>query len=226
MPSTLFDGKIDSGLPLLRLAQAEAERLGRTVMTSLIDHGYLFGHMGSIHPMDKTPVGERLALAALQHAYGEAVVAAGPRPLSATVARNGTAGVALAFDPETVGPDGLLLRTTGAVRQRCPLGEKQISGNPTQFTVPRTQCGPATGFELATGAHGHRRWHAVRAMMLGADKQSLELLLPTGVLSEGPSAVRYLFADWPTPTVYNSLSYIGEGGQLPTAPFVMPIQRE
>ena len=28
--------------------------------------------------MDKTPVGERLALAARQHAYGEAVVAAGP----------------------------------------------------------------------------------------------------------------------------------------------------
>ena len=178
--------------------------------------------------MDKTPVGERLALAARQHAYGEAVVAAGPRPLAATVVRDGATvtGVALAFDPETVGPDGLLLRTAGAVRQQCPLGEKQIAGNPTQFTVPRTQCGPATGFELATGAHGHRVWHAVRAMRLGADKQSLELLLPAGVASEGLSAVRYLFADWPTPTVYNSLSYIGEDGQLPTAPFVMPIQHE
>ena len=29
-------------------------------MTSLVDHGYLAGHDGSIHPMDKTPVGKRL----------------------------------------------------------------------------------------------------------------------------------------------------------------------
>jgi hypothetical protein len=85
LPSTLFDGQVDTALPQLRLAQAEAERLDRTFMTSLIDHGYLFGHMGSIHPMDKTPVGKRLALAARQHAYGEAVVAAGPRPVSAAV---------------------------------------------------------------------------------------------------------------------------------------------
>ena len=28
-------------------------------MTSLVDHGYLAGHDGSIHPMDKTPVGKR-----------------------------------------------------------------------------------------------------------------------------------------------------------------------
>ena len=225
LPSTSYDGEVDSGLPQLRLAQVHAEGLGHTFMTSLIDHGYLFGHMGSIHPMDKTPVGKRLALAARQHVYGEAVVAAGPRPLSATVNNEGTR-VALTFDPKTVGPDGLLLRTAGAVRQQCPLGQKQIAGSPTNFTVPLSQCGPATGFEFAIGAHGHRHWRAVSTMELGADRRSLELLLPARLADAkglSVSSLRYLFADWPTPTVYNSLSYLGENGELPTAPFEMAV---
>jgi len=134
--------------------------------------------------------------------------------------------VNLAFDAETIGPDGLLLRTTGAIRQQCPIGEQQISGNPTNFTVPLSQCGPATGFELATGAHGHRQWHAVSAMKLGADNRSLELVVPAHVDAGALSSVRYLFADWPTPTVYNSLSFLGENGELPTAPFVLPVHGE
>jgi hypothetical protein len=64
LPSTLYDGRVDGSLPLLRLAQAAATKLDNTYMTSLIDHGYMFGPWGSIHPMDKTPVGRRLFLAA------------------------------------------------------------------------------------------------------------------------------------------------------------------
>ena len=49
-------------------------------MTSLIDHGYLYGPKGSIRPFDKTPVGERLVLSAREHAYAESVVSSGACP--------------------------------------------------------------------------------------------------------------------------------------------------
>ena len=64
LPSTTYDQKNDSSLPLLRLAQRNATLQENTFQTSLIDHGYLYGHIGSIHPMDKTPVGKRLMLSA------------------------------------------------------------------------------------------------------------------------------------------------------------------
>lgn len=74
--------------------------------------------------MDKTPVGKRLMLSAREHAYGErSVVSTGPEPIRAT-ATDGK--IVLSFEPRTVS-GGLLLRTSGAVRQTCPLGEKQVS---------------------------------------------------------------------------------------------------
>ena len=203
--------------------QAQAEKLDNwTHMTSLIDHGYLFGHMGSIHPMDKTPVGKRLALAARQHAYGEPVISEGPKPRTATVSRDGNS-LTITFDTTTMGPGGLLLRTTGVVRQRCPLREKQVSGNPSNYTVPHSQCGPATGFEVTTGGDSGRQWHVVNEMKLGPDGRSLVLAVPPGLARASITSMRYLFADWPTPTVYNSLSYLGSNGELPTAPFVLPV---
>ena len=74
--------------------------------------------------MDKTPVGKRLMLSAREHAYRErSVVSTGPEPIRAAA----TGGkIMLSFEPRTVG-GGLLLRTSGAVRQTCPLGEKQVS---------------------------------------------------------------------------------------------------
>ena len=66
--------------------------------------------------MDKTPVGKRLALSARQFAYQEDVVAVGPQPTTAIVAEQG-GRLVLSFDPATVGPDGLLLRLSGPVRQ-------------------------------------------------------------------------------------------------------------
>lgn len=53
LPSTTFGGRNDSSLPMLRLAQAAALSLPRVGMATLIDHGYIEGHYGSIHPMDK-----------------------------------------------------------------------------------------------------------------------------------------------------------------------------
>ena len=160
LPSIPYDGKTDDSLPLLRLSQSVAsETLNHTAMSSLIDHGYLFGWHGSIHPMDKTPVGKRLLLSAREHAYAEpGVVSTGPVPSSAAAVfatpttqaaaaqagdHGGAGGViTLSFDQATVGRGGLLLRTSGDVRQKCPLGQKQISGNPTKATVPLSQCGP------------------------------------------------------------------------------------
>ena len=68
LPATTYDGKNDSSLPLVRLSQLASTKAADNIfMTSLVDHGFLQGHDGSIHPMDKTPVGKRLMLAAREH---------------------------------------------------------------------------------------------------------------------------------------------------------------
>ena len=224
LPSMLYDRKIDASLPLLRLAQAAAEVQDHTFGTTLIDHGFLFGHYGSIHPMDKTPVGKRLFLSAREHAYGETgIISTGPAPLAA---KHAGGSVTLTFDPKTVGSAGLLLRTDGPVRQQCPLGQKQISGNPTNAAVPQSQCGPATGFSVATAsANNQVVWHDIVSMEIGQDRKSrhqLVLKLPA-VAAAAPEKLRYLFADWPTPTVYNADSFLGLNGELPTPPFEMDI---
>ncbi len=72
------------------------------------DCGAARQHYGSIHPMDKTPVGKRLMLSAREHAYGETdVVSSGPEPLKALAASPGR--LTLTFEPRTVGASGLLL---------------------------------------------------------------------------------------------------------------------
>eukprot|EP01052_Picozoa_sp_SAG31_P034719 SAG31_NODE_4096_length_3591_cov_2.039805_3_plen_492_part_00 len=218
LPSTLYDGKNDTSLPLLRLAQRESGNASYpdNWQTSLIDHGYLFGHYGSIHPMDKTPVGKRLVLSAREHAYGETtIISTGPEPLKATAAPGGR--ITLTFAPNTVGMPGLLLRTTGAVRQTCPVGEKQVSGNPTSAPVPASQCGCASGFDVGSDADGYA---CAEQLAIGADNKSLTMVVPKAASG---MTLRYLFADWPTPTVYNAESFLGENGELPTAPFTMDV---
>jgi hypothetical protein len=218
LPSTTYDRKIDTSLPLLRLAQRNATVQPHTFQTSLIDHGYLFGHIGSIHPMDKTPVGKRLMLSALEHAYKkEDVVSTGPEPVSATVA---SGQLVLKFDPKTVGPQGLLLRTSGSVRQQCVAGKSQAYGKPAT-PIPQSQCGSATGFEVGSAVGG---WHAVDSVALTHDKQSLMMQVPAvAAAASGPIQLRYMFADWPTPLVYNSESFLGLNGELPTPPFILPV---
>ena len=175
--------------------------------------------------MDKTPVGKRLMLSAREHAYGEPdVVSSGPEPLKALAA--GPGRLTLTFEPRTVGASGLLLRTSGAVRQVCPLGEKQLSGNPTNATVPASQCGCASGFDVGTAAEGFDCVD-VATLKIGADKKSLTMRSPPRFAEAAAGkTLRYLFADWPTPTVYNAESFLGENGQLPTPPFVMGIKSD
>ncbi|BCU78576.1 9-O-acetylesterase [Luteolibacter sp. LG18] len=60
--------------PVLREAQLKTLRLPKTGMASAVD----VGDANDIHPVHKRSVGERLAMAARQIAYGEQTVAAGP----------------------------------------------------------------------------------------------------------------------------------------------------
>jgi hypothetical protein len=172
--------------------------------------------------MDKSPVGKRLMLLALEHAYGmaDAGTSTGPLPATATAAGG---FITLMFTQETLTASaGLLLRTSGSVRQTCVAGQKQISGNPQGFTVPLSQCGPATGFEVSSAAT-EGVWFPVQEIKLGQTGNEVMMPIPDGVGST-PTRIRYLFADWPSPTVYSAKSYLGLNGELPTPPFEMDVK--
>lgn len=69
------DNPMGEEWPLLREAQQQtAERVPYTAMAVLLD----CGEAADIHPVDKKPVGERLALLALDKVYGRAVKSSGP----------------------------------------------------------------------------------------------------------------------------------------------------
>ena len=93
--------------------------------------------------------------------------------------------------------------------------------------VPPTQCGPSSGFEVKLKDGD---WLSIDNVTLSANKTQVLLQLPAmiGHADADPvvtvTKLRYLFADWPTPIVYNSQSFLGLNGQLPTPPFVLDIQ--
>ena len=122
LPCSTYDGQRDASLPLLRLAQLKAVNVKeKTFMTSLIDHGYIEGHYGSIHPMDKTPVGKRLWLTAMEHVYQQTgIISTGPVPKAAGVMPD---GVVIQFDPATVSSRGLRLGGNHTPRQECAVGQ-------------------------------------------------------------------------------------------------------
>lgn len=207
LPCSTYDGRSDSSLPLLRLAQLKSARpQEKTYMTSLIDHGYVEGHYGSIHPMDKTPVGKRLFLTAMEHVYSEnSTISTGPIPKAAFVMPG---GVVVQFEPSTVSAGGLSLRLdNNTARQECAVGQVQITGKPST-PIPLSQCGAiATGFELTADGI---IWHSVPTIevlhktwvVLGIPKQ-------LNLVAAGSLTLRYLFADWPVPVIYNSESFLG-----------------
>ena len=239
LPSTTYGGYNDTSLPLQRLAQARTllRRTAHTRMASLVDHGWLSSHYGSIHPMDKTPVGKRLMLAALEVAYPQLLPpgarASGPCGPVAVAVVNGTT-LALRFDPASVGPRGLMLRTNGLVRQTCPVGKRQTTALPVKPTspVPITQCGSPTGFEVQRRSASS--WEFVHEISLGIvashdgsrddgeRDRAAEVVYLHGVHdAQAVTGVRYLFADWPIPTVYSAESFLGVNGELPACPFVV-----
>ena len=228
LPSITYGGYNDSSLPLLRLAQARA-LIGdpHTGMVSIVDHGWLSSHYGSIHPMDKTPVAERLVVSSMHIAYGRQEFARSSGPTGPIVSHteSGTK-LRVNFSADSIGPKGLLLRTEGAVRQVCPVGKRQTTALPVEPTtpVPRAQCGSRTGFEVR--CRNSSTWLAIENISLSQpDKRSVLLTLPAGFKGEQINAVRYLFADWPWVTVYGaeSIVYASEHGQMPAPPFLVHI---
>ena len=104
--------------------------------------------------------------------------------------------------------------------------------------VPASQCGAASGFEFSAD---QATWHAATSVRQSPiDRFSILVSLPAqlraglwvdarGGVSQVEAkakklSLRYLFADWPTPTVYSNVSYLGPNGELPAPPFEMDVQ--
>lgn len=101
-----YDGEDARGglqTPLLREAQAAALSMPATGMAVTLD----CGDAGDIHPIDKAPVGKRLAALARRHVYGEDVPCDGP--VLASVRADG-ASLRVRF---TAATGGLVLRGSG-----------------------------------------------------------------------------------------------------------------
>ena len=134
-------GPNDSQWAELRQAQIEAEELPKVQTVSIAD----LGDQNDIHPRRKQPVGERLARAALFHAYGKDVNHGGPRAAGFVVNADGSATVQF----ESV-DDGLRVRKQA---DEVPFGGDTV-----------------TGFEVA-GADG--RFVAADAKVTGKDAVTL-----------------------------------------------------
>lgn len=129
----------------------------------------------------------------------------------------------VSFKPQTVSTAGLRLRTEGPVRQTCAVGRNQTRAIHVMpmTPVPASQCG---GFELRVGDDGE--WVPLGMLQLSADKRSI--LLPLSETTDGdtPMQLRYLWADWAVPTVYDARSYDGLNGELPAPPFVASVAQQ
>lgn len=113
--------------------RAQQEKVAATVPGAMMTVNIDLGEEKDIHPRDKKPVGERLALLALERAYGKPVVGSPPAPLRFTGSGN-TLGVT--FDRpvrlanggkgfEMLGKDGSWLPATAEAKGatltlRCP----------------------------------------------------------------------------------------------------------
>lgn len=73
-------GRKDDAVAQLRLAQAAILALPRTGLVGTLD----CGDADDIHPIDKAPVGQRLAAQVLATVFGKAVPVDGPRPVRAS----------------------------------------------------------------------------------------------------------------------------------------------
>jgi hypothetical protein len=94
--------------------------------------------------------------------------------------------------------------------------------------VPASQCGSLSGFELRITTD--REWIPLGMPSLGEGGRSVLLRLPAAasrLLAASRNAskhcqvqIRYLWADWPVPTVYDARRYSGRHSELPVPPFV------
>jgi len=177
-------------------------------------------------------------MTALENVYGHSVVSSGPVPLSGTIASSTGSEIIIKFDDRD--DSGLMLRLDGDVRQICPEGQTQSfdpGPNLPPQPVPIEQCGAyLTGFEVRNSndddgkSEDYSEWEMIVGISLeDNDNNILKLTLgdDTKVDLAKTVEVRYLWGDWPVPTVYTKLANVdyvdSDEGQLPVAPFTMTV---
>ena len=177
----------DSNWAELREAQAMALKLNNTGQAVITD----FGNEYDIHPTPKRPVGDRLALAARAHTYGEKIVASGPAFKS--VRFDGNKAI-LTFDQ--VG-GGLISKELVPTNQR--------PGKPgAAWRVKEGSTGtPLVGLAVAGT---DKIFHPAQAEIVG------DTVVLTSPQVDAPIAVRYGWANHPLCNLFNR-----EG--LPASPF-------
>jgi len=136
-------------LALFREAQAKVRSVFNTGMAVTMDVGEADNH----HPRNKKPVGERLALMALNYTYGESVQCVGPQYASFTANQN-TATVSFvpgtANGLNTTNNDPLkqlffVAGSDGVLRQ----GHASINGNTVVITAPQSTPLPIVSIRYA-----------------------------------------------------------------------------
>ena len=176
----------------IREAQMEALRLPRTAAAVLIDLGDK-----DVHPIDKKPVGKRIALTALGAFYGQKLVFSGPTYRSLKV----------------VGPELVLSfdSTDGLVAKPLPADYQPTYLNPERVPLPRhNPHGDLEGFALCGE---DKKWTWANARIEG---QTVVVSSPD---VRKPIAVRYAWGDNPTCNLYNSAG-------LPASPFQAGVGKE
>ena len=186
----------DQHLPAMRLAQAKAETLPSVFVVTAMDLGSIHSPHGSIHPVPKIPLGERIATA-MRAAVAPSVGLVWAGPTATRAALDGAAvnitfstlpgAGGIAVDPRMVCPGPILpVFCTGA------------------------------GFELRSNGS----WSAGSISSYGRDYVMVEAAAGGGgAVAATVDAVRYAFADWPVPVVRNRV------GGLPARPFHLAAHR-
>lgn len=171
----------------LREAQSKTLSLPKTGQAVLID----IGEQGDIHSRDKKDVGDRLALIALAHDYGQTLEDSGP-----------------VYDSMTVEGDAIRLKFThlggGLVAKPLPAEYKIKSTDPT--AIPLVRNSPNSELEGFAICGDDHKWVWADAKIDG------DSIVVSSSKISNPLAVRYAWADNPTCDLYNK-------ADLPASPF-------
>jgi sialate O-acetylesterase len=191
----------------LREAQLEAaDAPGMSVVTA-VDLGDPYGPIGSIHPRQKKPVGQRLGNALLSHVYGQANAYAGPRLAHARAGGGGAGGISATLDfvlpSGSAAPLQLLPPSPSgpfANSSACPVG------------VAGALC---SGFQLQGATTG--AWYAATAEV-AAGGLALVLQAAQAQGEAGAAAAASGWSLWPITLLYS------QGDMLPAFPFNATVQ--
>jgi len=155
--------------PAIRWAQTAALQLPNVGMATAIDLGDPDSPAGSIHPRNKSEVGRRLSLQALDIVYGHQLVSQGPTPRSFAVAQSaGSYLITVQFS------------TSGALKF-----------NGTQYCKACCSAGNDP-FEVLDSSTG--KWVQGTSSILSS---SPSVVFVKVTLSGKPSGVRFDWADYP-----------------------------